>query len=132
MEKPKFTFKKSERLCSFKVINSLFAERNSFLVHPFSVIWKEVEHDASEYPAQVVFSVTKKKFRKACQRNNIKRLMREAYRLNKHKLYDNLKDNKKKIAFMVVYVDKNILPYGVVEHKMKKMLNKLNNIINSL
>ena len=77
-------------------------------------------------PAQVVFVVAKKRYKHAVDRNQIKRRMREAYRLHKQQfLYDALTGCQKQIALSVTYIGTEILGYDVVEKKMLKMLVQL-------
>src|SRR5690554_6622772 len=77
----KNTLSKEERLCSKRSIDGLFAKGSSFVLYPFRFV---VLQSPDEQPAKILFSVSKRKFRKAVDRNWIKRRMREAYRLNKN------------------------------------------------
>jgi ribonuclease P protein component len=82
-----YTFHKSERLCSKKLIAKLFVKGNrGFSRFPFRFTWAPAILDA-EVPAQVLFVVSKRNFANATMRNKIKRQLRELYRLNKHLLY---------------------------------------------
>jgi len=83
------TFDKSERLCSTKVIASLFESGNIFYSSLFKVVWGRSPVTLPG-PAQVAFSVSKKGFPLAVTRNLIKRRIREAYRKNKKTLYEHL------------------------------------------
>lgn len=77
---PRRTFRKSERLCSKKVIDALFAGGNkSFSAFPLRVVYMERPEPVS----QVLVSVSKRHFKHAVDRNRVKRQIREAYRLNK-------------------------------------------------
>ena len=77
---PRRTFRKSERLCSKKVIDALFASGNkSFSAFPLRVVYMERPEPVS----QVLISVSKRHFKHAVDRNCVKRQIREAYRLNK-------------------------------------------------
>lgn len=124
-----YTFKKSERLKSRKIIERIFnREGKSFANFPLRVILLETPLD-TEFPAQVTFSVSKRKFKKAVQRNRIKRLMREAYRLNKPKFYESLKAQDKQVAIMFIYLANEELPYKEIEVKMKQSLKRLRRIV---
>jgi ribonuclease P protein component len=118
------TFKKPERLCSKKAIEALFERGSSFYNFPLQVIWLESPMDIP-FPAQVAFSVSKKSFKRAVKRNLIKRRMREAYRKNKHLLYQVLESNKKKIIFFIIYKGDFIPDYLSVEGWMKQITEKL-------
>jgi len=131
MENKPCTFSKKERLCSIKTISTLFEQKKSFLVHPFSVIWLENDAPNSEFPMQVAFSVSKRKFKRAVKRNKIKRMMREAFRHNKHQIYSYLTENDKKISCMIVYIETKVLPYSVFETKIQKVLHNFQQLLKS-
>ena len=126
-----YTFKKEERLCNKKLIDGLYHNGSSFLCYPFKVSWLIA---AEPQPAcvQVLFAVAKKRFKKAVDRNLIKRRMREAYRLNKQQqLYDLLTSADKQILLSISYIGNEINPYDVIEKKMKKMLTQLIDKVNA-
>jgi len=122
-----YTFKKEERLCNKRLIDKLFHNGSSFLCYPFRVSWL-VNPETQLYPAQVLFSVPKKRYKHAVDRNLVKRLMREAYRLNKQQhLYDMLQQADKRIIVSVGYVGKEVEPFPFIEKKMLKLLAQLCN-----
>ena len=120
--KPDFSFRKSERLCSRKLIDRLFAEGNSVFAFPLKFIYLESGLTTAP-PAQAGFAVSKKNFKRAVQRNLIKRRMREAYRLHKPGFYEALKE--KHVAVFFVYIAKEIVDYAVIESAIIKGLKKL-------
>lgn len=123
------TFRKEERLCSKKLIGELLQNGSSFLVYPFRIVWKVTQlPDETTSPAQILISISKKRFRRANKRNRIKRLIREAYRLNKQtQLYTKLQDSHIQIVFMCSYIGNDILPYAELEKKLKLTLIRLSN-----
>lgn len=120
----KQTFTKDERLSSRKLIEQVAAEGKSFLVHPFKVIALETTLQTT-FPAQVMMTAPKKKFPRAVDRNRIKRLMREAWRKNKHMLYTSLNEQNKKLALMLIYVGAELPEYKLAEDKIILILQRL-------
>ena len=119
------TFKKEERLCNKMLIEQLFHNGSSFLCYPFKVSWL-LAGAPLNFPAQVLFSVSKKRYKTAVERNMIKRRAREAYRLHKQTyLYNPLISADKQIIFSIAYVGKEISEYGFIEKKMLKLLGQL-------
>ena len=119
-----YTFRKEEKLCSQKIIGEMFLSGNSFLCYPLKVVWK-YETLLTSYSAQVVFSVPKRLFKRAHDRNLLKRQLREVYRYQKQELYESLELNDRKIAMMIVYIAKEKLEFGQIEGAMTKVIAKL-------
>lgn len=119
-----FTFRKEEKLCSQKIIGEIFLSGTSFLCYPLKVVWKD-EVLPTSYPAQVMFSVPKRLFKRAHDRNLLKRQLREVYRCRKLDLYQLLELNDRKIALMIVYIAKEKLEFSLLEDAMTKIIMKL-------
>tara|TARA_B110000967_G_C18895339_1_gene570197 strand:+ start:3536 stop:4024 length:489 start_codon:yes stop_codon:yes gene_type:complete len=115
----RFTFGKEEKLKSRKQIEQLFIEGNSIKEFPLRLKFLKVEQ--ADFPIKVTFSVPKRNFKLAVDRNRIKRLIREAYRLNKHTLFNNLEGN---YVMMFIYTDKVERSCDDLEKKMTRLLNK--------
>jgi ribonuclease P protein component len=118
------TFNKSEKLCSTKIISGLFESGNIFYSSLFKVVWG-ISPVPLPGPAQVVFSVSKRGFRRAVVRNLIKRRLREAYRRNKKILYDHLTRVNIQIAFVVILKGNSVPDYLTIEDSIKEMIKKL-------
>ncbi|OOG78581.1 ribonuclease P protein component [Algoriphagus sp. A40] len=114
-----FRLPKSERLHAEKLIKELFNEGSSFFLYPFKVLFLR-KIDLSGQANQVLFSVSKKKIKRANGRNFIKRRLKEAYRLNKHILPAD------GIILGVIFVGKADMSFAEIEPKMKQALNRLN------
>ena len=120
-----YNFTKEERLCNKKLIDGLFHNGSSFLCYPFKASWLLID-TPQQFPVQVLFAVSKKRFKRAVDRNLIKRRMREAYRLYKQQnLYDVLIEADKKIVLSINYIGKEIVEYDFTEKKMLKLFTQL-------
>ncbi len=127
-KKIKFTFKKEEKLKKKKEIDRLFKKGKSFHVYPLRWIYLKNDDDDDDddeikFPVRMGVSVSKKKFKRATQRNRIKRLMREAWRLNKHKMYKKL-DDSSSYSIMLIYTGKEEMPFHKLEEKMKDSIRR--------
>jgi len=122
-------FRREERLKSWSAIGRMFKEGQSFGQYPLRFVWLPVEQENASFPAQFTVSVPKKKFKKAVDRNRLRRQIREAYRLNKQLLYRNLDPSQKVYALMVIYVAKEALEYTEIETNMNRGLRRLGKIL---
>ena len=103
-ETPSFSYSKSERLKSKKLIEATFAAGQKFKVWP--LVAKSLDAELSEdVPCQTLVSVSKRSFKRAVDRNRIKRLMREAWRLQKHTAYAAFREHEKQRALVLIYVE---------------------------
>jgi ribonuclease P protein component len=137
-------FPKSEKLCSHKIIQELFTQRkddksSSTFLFPYKIsviLPKQTENEilndntttklvvAVKYP-QVVISVSKKNFKRAVDRNRIKRQIREIYRLSKSTLFDNLPSHKIPAYLGITFVAKEHQEYSFMNKRFIKVANML-------
>lgn len=125
MNKKSFTFKKEERLKSRKTIDKLFSGGHSFGQYPLRIVWTEVPSEAHNSPVQFALTVPKRKFRNASDRNKIRRLIREAYRLQKPGFYDNSPPIEQQLAMMIIFTGKEIPAFDTVYEAMGRILKRL-------
>jgi ribonuclease P protein component len=115
------TFHKQERLCSKKQMDLLFEKGKSQTAYPIKAVYLETPVDL-KHPVQAMFVVPKRQFKRAHDRNKLKRRMREAYRLNKKKAYDTLLLKDKKMILAFIYIGKKAEEYSVIERALIKQL----------
>ncbi|QEC41173.1 ribonuclease P protein component [Pseudobacter ginsenosidimutans] len=128
MKDPKNTLGKTERLKRRKAIEQLFKKGKHFSVFPLRVSYAFIPY--IETSLQAGFSVSSRHFGKSTDRNRIKRLMREAYRLQKQQLQEATVPGNVKLALFFVYVGKDVPDYNVVSEKIGVILQRLTGIVN--
>ena len=114
-----YNFKKEERLCSQKLIDELFHNGSSFLLYPYRVNYLLVK--SMEVPIKVLFQVPKRKYKRAVDRNLIKRRIREIYRLQKSQCLYSFIPAGSTLLLSIVYVGKEIHDFSLMEEKSKKL-----------
>ncbi len=120
MVQPRFSFSAPERIKSRKLIGQLFEKGQSFSHFPFRAVY--IFPGKNRSYLQAAFSVSAKNFKKATQRNRIKRLMRESYRLKNEPLKTFLKQNEMYLAIFIIFTGKEIPAFDHVSQKMNSVL----------
>ena len=123
------TFKRDEKLKSRKLIQLLFREGESFSNFPLRIIYAQPEKNYSHL--QATFSVSSKNFKKAVDRNQIKKLMREAYRLQKALISNKLEENQNNLVVFIIYTGSTLPEFDNIFEKMGKGLEQLLKIISA-
>jgi ribonuclease P protein component len=117
-------FGKEYKLCSQKIIQEIFEQKNTVKQFPFVLNYK-VTSVPSDKPFQIVIAAPKRIFRKAHERNRIKRLCKETIRKNKLILERYLSEKKIQLAIFFVYTYKEELAYDQLEKKTVQLFTKL-------
>ncbi len=119
----KNTYSKKEKLCSRKDISRLFENGKTFYSEPFRLLWLKSE-DILPFPAMTGISVGKKSFPKAVDRNRVKRLIRETWRINKHHLYNQLEQINIQLVIMIIYSGDKMPKYSELKERMQETIRK--------
>lgn len=114
----------AEKLKSRKLIDQVFNEGKSVSVNGFTLVYLYTPLSVL-YPAQAGFSVPKKHFTRAVDRNRIKRLMRECYRHQKAGLYQRLVANGSSAAFMFVYKGRSLPDFNITCSSLSQCISKI-------
>lgn len=117
----RYTFRREERLKSKKLIDQLFAEGKGISSNPIRLLYLPQESE-NRFP-QVLFTVSKRNFKRAVDRNRIKRQMREVYRLHRDRYFPSEAKNAYLLAF--IYTAKEKIPYNILEKKLNLALERL-------
>ena len=116
----RFIFKKAERLSKKKSIQELFDKGSSFYLYPFKVLHSPNPDPTSEVH-QILISVSTRTFKKAVDRNLVKRRVREAYRLQK----EIIQHKSQKGVFAFIYTAKTIMTFEDIKDKLFLVLKKI-------
>lgn len=127
--KNRHTFGKQERLKSRKQIEQLFKEGKSINVFPYRVRYLNFAAMPHQSSLQAGIAVSKRSFKKAVHRNRIKRLTREAYRLQKLPLQQKLADKNSKLVLFFMYTGKELPEFLLVKEKVRLILDKLISVV---
>lgn len=125
----RFTFKKEERLYGYAALDNVYNKGKRVQTDSIKVIYIEVPA-SDEPPCRVVFSVSKRSFKKAVDRNLIKRRMREIYRNHKHLLYNHLNEKEKSIHIHITYISRQIISFASLKESLLKALKIIANKLN--
>ena len=118
------SFPKNERLCGKTTIDNLFANGSSIKGSFFRLVWNTEEFD-NDIIAKTLIIVPKKYIKNAANRNVLKRRLRDAFRIYKSGLYTSIKSKNQQLAIAIIYQGQEILPYKVIEEKIKLILDRL-------
>ncbi|MFN2261380.1 MAG: ribonuclease P protein component [Psychroflexus sp.] len=113
-----FRFNSSEKLKSRKLIQEIFENGKSSKKYPILIRFQKIDKEQNS----VGVSVSKRNFKKAADRIQIKRQLREAYRLHKHKIYDR---TESRFAIMIIFIGRKYLPSETIHQQVANLLQNI-------
>lgn len=118
---------KSERIVSQKLLDTLFkGGGRSISAFPLRLVYMPIDSDGDKPHTEIMVSVSKRHFKRAVKRNRCKRHVREAYRLNKHIVYDALATKgTKALALAFIWLSDELQDYSTVERSMTSLLYRM-------
>jgi len=125
MKKEDASFTKGERLCGIKAVSELFSGGRTINLPPLRIIYRVMPADEAFLPVRVMISVPKRHFRKAVDRNLIRRRIREAWRKNKMPLTDMISGSGRRIEVGIIWNDTVIIPFDETEKAVKEVMGRL-------
>ena len=117
----RYRFNKAERITSEKETDLLFRQGKRKYFGTLALTWLMLPADTEVLP-KILVSAPKKQFKKAIDRNRIKRLIREAYRLNKGELVRLATERKQRIRMAVVYTGRELPRYTMIEKDIRGII----------
>lgn len=134
---------KEERISSMKLIDKLFqgGHSRSMTAFPLRLVYMKYVREGACPPAQMLVSVPKRCFKRAVKRNRVKRQVREAYRRNKHILWEAIGENSREadgsgpewnaMALAFIWLDDKLCDSAVVEQRVKLLLERVAEKVNA-
>jgi len=124
-----FSYNKKEKLKSRKLLDKVFKEGKTFTVFPLKMFYLQPA-EKMDFHIKTGVGVSGRNFKKAVQRNHVKRLLREAYRTEKTPLHNFLLQQNSQAVVFILYIDKTLPVFTTVKSKMPVALKRLVNALN--
>ena len=129
--KQHLTFSKEERICSKLTIERLFDKQQKVSFYPYRCFYDFTPVTDEVKVNRILVVVPKRSFKHAVDRNRLKRLTREAYRLNPRQEFDSQLPANTRADLIFFYVGRELLPYNLIEDKIIEILHRLNKVAES-
>ena len=123
-----FTYQKKDKLKSRKQMQFLFSKGTAITIHPIRLLYTIEKEEAGIFSnglLQAGVGAPSRQFRKAVQRNKVKRLLREGYRLEKPNFTNSINLTNTRLNLFFLYVDANVQTQQEIQATIKLLLQKL-------
>ena len=125
-----FSFKKNERIISKILLQNIIGKGTSLFIYPIKCYALLSSLNDVKSVNQMAIAVPKRIFKKAVDRNRVKRIIREAYRLNNKQILLPLKtDGTRKVDLLFVFVGKEMPDYKLIEKVIVDLLKKVSQLV---
>jgi ribonuclease P protein component len=121
---PRNTFPRSEKLKSRNALEALYGQGVPYSAYPIRMLTLKVPFDAA-HPVKIAVSAPKRKLKAAPDRNRMKRLMREAWRLHKHDFIQHCRTREVSYHLLLISQCNTPVPYALVKEKITLLLKRL-------
>jgi ribonuclease P protein component len=118
-----YKFSKRERIYTYADFQKIIKKGGVFFCYPFRCMY--VTSPADKFEMKVALSVSKRNVKLSVDRNRIKRMIREAYRLQKNEILTTHLHLKKEILILLIYIEKKEIPYTILQKQLNILLNRL-------
>ena len=123
----KYSLGKEERLKNGLAIQDVLKNGSAVSEFPLKIYWSISWDHRQKFPVRVAIAVPKRRFKRAVDRNLMKRRIRESYRQNKHLIYDPLMKKDLKIVMIILFLSDEFIPFNNLYARTRELLRKLAN-----
>lgn len=123
-----FTYQKKDKLKSRKQLQFLFSKGTAITMHPIRLLYTIEKAEAGIFPnglLQAGVGAPSRQFRKAVQRNKVKRLLREGYRLEKPNFTNSISLTNMRLNLFFLYLDAQVQTQQQIQATINLILQKL-------
>ena len=119
------SFSKGERLCGIKAVSELFSGGRTLNLPPLRIIYRILPSDENYQRVRVLVTVPRRQFKKAVDRNLIRRRIKEAWRSDKSPLTEAVERTDSRLELAIIWNDTVIRSYDETSKSVKEAIGRL-------